>query len=354
MLRQKANIPEISSQAIGDDSRIVCGFGKLGRCCTACLKGPCRLHPIATERIPAYCDLLAVDMVAAHLHRTLAFEALARLSRLQVFIHKLQIENSVPPGNTKITDRSVANITIDDASQILYPANGMLPIQRLVSSLFPENLYPVVHRKELKVEHGLIPDLMHIAAPKGSEVSLETLLWECLKLVFIGLISGFLQQNLISVNFKQRECETGPLNPKSPMFQQSGSKKSGVIIIDRFGERLKPDTIRQFLEQEELSEHICQNDSWPLPLERIVREALNLQSKSPLLAVVLSDSAVDVLLPLLLGCDVVSYPLLPLGGSSQVADFFQTTLKRRFGVSYRLSNISEFKALMHKRQREIR
>jgi hypothetical protein len=105
---------DVESEMIGRDPWPLCGYGRLGLCCSSCLLGPCRLGPFDEPPKQSRCGRDADQQVALNLHQIASVEALQAIRSLR------DIEASPAAGKADSPGRAV----------------------EWLRSLFPENAFP--------------------------------------------------------------------------------------------------------------------------------------------------------------------------------------------------------------------
>lgn len=67
----------------GHDPWPLCGYGRLGLCCSSCLHGPCRLSPFDETPNQSRCGRDVDQQVALNLHQIASAEALQAIRSLK-------------------------------------------------------------------------------------------------------------------------------------------------------------------------------------------------------------------------------------------------------------------------------
>jgi len=266
----------------------LCGYGRLGLCCSACLLGPCRLTPFDELPDRGRCGRDRDQLVAFNLHQAVAIEALQAIRSL---------------GTNK--------------------SSG--PSERL-RALFFEGAFP--HLKEFGIPPQSLMAFFFDQLERSGEV--EEILTRALCLSLVPLLSQALAHQIFQEGMKRDEMPALPFNGSAPLIILVTEKESpgeawvtrmGQAFHDHYGKEAQIISASGIGIFPEIGRRIYQDRHLPVALTKT-------------LAIISSLSLSTVLMPLTLGFPVVSYPSLPVHGGPKVEAFFSKGILRRFGGQY--------------------
>jgi hypothetical protein len=272
----------------------LCGYGRLGLCCSTCLLGPCRLSPFDEGPDHGRCGRDADQLIAFQLHQRVSLEALETIHSLG--IGRLSDASPHPPPS-----RRFADLLPDQAFPLLrgigFPPDSLLAfffeqlegsseLDRILTQTLTLSLVPFLCRNLAGHPGGLADD--------------------CGK-VGVALSGGQGRPLLICLVEKESPHEAWVTN-LSQAFRSLWGAELPILFSDP--------------------------DVFPEIARRIYRERHFPVAFTKTLALVSASSLSSVLLPLTLGFRVLSYPPLPIHGGPKVEAFFSKGVLRRFGGQY--------------------
>ena len=311
----------------GADSS-ACGYGLLGLCCSNCLLGPCRLTPFDEDSMKGLCGDDRDRMVAGNLLRLATREAFRGLQNLKETVLKL-------------TSPGVSSILLEESKGLL----SLFPERAgaLVSSLYAEKVFPSI--RQIFGGSGFPPNslvnllLDSVDLGERESSTMEEILTGSLLVSLAMLIMVELRMNLSrTVQGGGSDMED---NRISEVLERLPSTPCPVIIHLPDGEVPSHPSLSQRVDQlrQELggtAPMIAIKGSDALPeigrklFEKWALSVTNIKS----MAFISSRHVTSVLGALALGYAVVSFPPLPIHGSSRVEKFFCEDFRKIFGNAY--------------------
>ena len=270
------------------EPRPLCGYGRLGLCCSACLLGPCRVSPFNELPDHGRCGRDRDQLVAFNLHQAAAIEAL----------------------------QAIRSFGTDTSS---------VPFERL-RRLFSEGTF--AHLREFNIPFQSLMAFFFEQLERSGEV--EEILTRTLCLSLVPLLSQALTRQFLQEGAKGEVQDPLPFKGSAPLIILSVEKDSpgaewanhlARAFDDYYGKEIQIISASGMGTFLEIGQRIYQ--------DRHLSDAL-----TRTLAVVSSSSLSMVLMPLALGFSVVSYPSLPIHGGPKVEAFFSKGIPSRFGGQY--------------------
>ena len=266
----------------------LCGYGRLGLCCSACLLGPCRLTPFDEQPDRGRCGRDRDQLVAFNLHQAAAIEAL----------------------------QAIRSFGTDTSS---------VPFERL-RRLFSEGTF--AHLREFNIPFQSLMAFFFEQLERSGEV--EEILTRTLCLSLVPLLSQALTRQFPQEGTKGEVQDPLPFKGSAPLIILFAEKESpgaewvnrlAKAFDDRYGEEVQIISASGIGSFPEIGRRIYENRHLPVAMTKT-------------LVIISSVSLSMVLMPLALGFSVVSYPSLPIHGGPKVEAFFSKGIPSRFGGQY--------------------
>ena len=342
----------------GNGTFPACGYGLLGLCCTHCLLGPCRVHPFERGSARVLCAEGPDEIVAKNLLRTVTLEATLNISRLREAFLRFEKWGSSRPS----TKRRGGSEKEKLAGKYGFPSDW--PLRKMVRTLsfgtrallspfpekevsllpwlLPEKTFPPIDQKG--GGDGSFINLLLDSAEltQGRPTELSALLWQCLSLSRMTVLSEQIQRDIhILIDGGTETIAEGEIpalleglpSVSTPFLLvvtdetmpcQESSNTARDALVQRLKEAVPIVQLRQTGSLPEVGRRLSQK--WRRPVSEI--RAMTLLS---------SSQATRVLGALALGFHVMSFPPLPLHGSKRVEAFFLKDLGTRLGNRYFVS-----------------
>lgn len=360
-----------------DDKKTLpkCGFGLTGLCCQACLLGPCRCHPLEPENTDVDCGKAPGVLVASRLLRLLTWETLETTGGLMATASRLvQSGAEVPDEAETVWRKTIARKYLDPAQadsdqlaahlktwaeKLISPVFSGDEFAFEIGKMYPSRIFPLLAHEKIRLNRSLVQDLFDSVSGAVHQVEkTDDILWRCLKMALLSMVAGEIDADLKTLFDTGKTAKTQSPDANRPDSSPPGGSfdKKGLVIVSdavatdplhAYSRDFQQKTDRPFVRVDgrrsltDLLRDSCQEGA----PERFHAETV---------AVIFSASAVDVLIPLILGFNTTSFPPLPLYGSKEVEIFFRETLKQHMGVSYLPAHSSDMTAAIQALQGSYR
>jgi hypothetical protein len=297
-----------------------CGYGLLGLCCSDCLLGPCRLTPFDESSEKGLCGDDRDRMVAKHLLRLAVCESGRTLKLLA-------------DATRRIGSLGLASSSLEASKDFL----SLSPVgtDALVSSRYPEKIFPPVHRflpagdsRPISLA-GLVLDSVDIC--QSGSAGVEAILDLCLRLSLLNLIGEEFLYDLDLLTHagqvpgdNRKTSEILERLPSAPCpfvirFTEGGASAPAVEdLLNELDETVPIVPIEEGQALSEIARGLFQK--WNLP-------ATGLRA----VVLVSSGRVTATLGALALGFNVASFPPLPIHGSNRAKEFFFKDFRNTFG-----------------------
>lgn len=354
-----------------------CGYGLSGLCCSACIKGPCRISPFDRTTQKGKCGASADRLVAANLLRMIAAETAARLADLAQIVHQTRtssirqpVVSMENPGIAKsISDKygldpaaagktGGADLLIREVEALLSPNHPARNLTPFWSRLYPAEVFPQFYTSEILPTTSLTLTALSAFQPvQKQDAALEDMLRTCLRVSLVYMVCDELIQDLEILRDKGSSRETGKTESDAAETLDATLPSTVAILL-----KTPQQGCDGLLDQETETFR----SQWQGALVEISRPAGFLEigrqfyrrysrplTDSAPLVVALTHSAALVVGILACGCSVFSRPGLPLYGSETVSRFFSKDLEEVFGAVYFPPETGDMLSVAHNYFRKV-